>query len=226
MKLNKKLFYSLPILLGAYLIYRQFAIRKDGNSDAPLPTPPTPPSPTPLGTSSDYPLRKGSRNETVQALQTLLNTALKGQGKTLLTPDGIFGTKTETALFELTNNKSINSASEFESIKKQLTQTSELSSNLDWAWKLVDAYNSGLYNSLVVKSTIRLYKVQKNFLGVWITSSRPEIVTMPPRNYSLKDYALRAATNNGDLRIEITKGELAGMYLTEKGTNLKNIDIV
>lgn len=223
MKLNKKLFfYSLPILFGGYLIYRQFAVKKDGNSDAP--PPPTPPL-TPSSTSSDYPLKKGSRNETVQALQTLLNTALKGQGKTLLIADGIFGTKTETALFELTSKKSLNSASEFEYVKKQLTQTSDLSSKLDWAWKLVDAYNSGLYNSLVVKgSTIRLKKVQKNFLGLWV--SMGTTVTMPPNNYSLKDYALKSATNKGDLRIEITKGQLAGMYLTEDDTNIKNIDIV
>jgi len=219
MKLNKKLlYYSLPILFGGYLIYRQFAVKKDDNSDAkPPPLAPSPATPT---NSSDYPLKKGSNNETVRALQTLLNTALT----TRLIADGVFGTKTENALFQLTGKKSLNSTSEFESIKKQLAQTNELSSNLDWAWKLIGAYDSGLYNYLVVRSTIRLIKVQKNFLGQW--KSTQEIITMPPKNYSLKDYALRAATNVGDLRIEITNGQLAGMYLTEGSTNLKNIDIV
>ena len=218
MKLNKKLlYYSLPILFGGYLIYKQFA-KKDDNADA---KPPKPSPATPTNTnSSDYPLKKGSNNETVRALQTLLNTALT----TKLTTDGIFGTKTENALFQLTSKKSLNSPSEFESVKKQLVQTNELSSNLDWAWKLIDAYNSGLYNYLVVRSTIRLIKVQKNFLGQW--KSTQEIITMPPKNYSLNDYALRSATNKGDLRIEITNGQLAGMYLTESDTNLKNIDIV
>lgn len=221
MKLNKKLiYYSLPILIGGYLIYRQFAVKKDGNSDAP----PPPPQPTPSsGATSDFPLSKGSRNETVRALQILLNTALKAQGKTLLTPDTIFGTKTENALFALTGKKSISSQSEFDAVKRQLAATSELSSNLDWAWKLIDAYNSGLYRNLVVKSPIVLQKVQKNFQGLWVNSGGT--ITMPLKNYSLADYALRSATNQGDLRIEITNGALAGMYITVDGTNLKNLDI-
>lgn len=222
MKLNKKLFYSLPILLGAYLIYRQFASKKDANGDAP----PPPPAPTPYqGSTSDYPLRKGSRNDTVRALQTLLNTALQAQGKTLLVTDGIFGTKTENALFELTGNKSVKSSSEFEAVKKQLATTNQLSANMDWAWKLVDAYNSGKFTNLVVRyGTVTLNKVQKNFQGEWINTGKS--ITLPATNFNLKDYAIRSATNKGGLRIEITNGNLAGMYITADDTIITQFDIV
>ena len=69
-------------------------------------------------------------------------------------------------------------------------------------------------------------KVAKNFQGFWVNDGNNEI-QLPAHNYSLNDYAIRAVTKNGNLRIEITNGNLAGMYLTQDGINLKQtFDII
>lgn len=233
MKFNKKLiWYSLPILVGGFLIYKQFS---RGRKDVPQP-PQTGGGGSGTGTggsgtgtgggsSSAYPLRNGSKNSTVGSLQSLLNTALSCSGKTLLVVDNSFGSKTETALSSLTGKTSISNSTEFEAVKKQLASTCSKSSNLDWAWQLIAAQNTGKYSVLVVSQPIQISKVIKDFTGTWITATPRKDLMLNPRNYSLKDYVLRSATNNGALRIEITKGDLAGMYLTKDGSNLKSFNI-
>jgi hypothetical protein len=226
MKINKKLiWYSLPILLGGYLIYRQFRRGKDEGQDAPPPAPyvgggsgTTMPS-----VSGVYPLRKGSRNSTVGSLQTLLNTALKCQNKTLLVVDNIFGSKTEAALLDLAGKTSVTDSSDFERIKTNLSSACSLSANLDWAWKLIDAQNSGRYNSLMVRQPATFYKVVKDFTGKWVSASPYTELNLPVKsNYSLQDYVLRSATNDGRLRMEIMRGDFAGMWLSKAGIDIPN----
>jgi hypothetical protein len=232
MKFNKKLiWYSLPILVGGFLIYKQFS-RGSGKKDVPQP-PQTGGGGSGTGTggtgtggeSSAYPLRNGSKNSTVGSLQSLLNTALSCSGKTLLVVDNSFGSKTETALSSLTGKTSISNSAEFEAVKKQLASTCSKSSNLDWAWQLIAAQNTSKYSVLVVSQPIQISKVIKDFKGLWIPATPRKDLMLNPRNYSLKDYVLRSATTNGALRIEITKGDLAGMYLTKDGANLKSFNI-
>lgn len=230
MKFNKKLiWYSLPILVGGFLIYKQFNRGKLSGQDAPPPPPPAPPigggsgSGSGSSTSSTYPLRRGSKNSTVGSLQTLLNTALNCKGKTLLVVDNDFGGKTEAALLELTGKKSVDSESDFNSVKTKLASVCALSSNLDWAWKLVDAAKTGQFNNLVVNKTVVFYKVVKDFRGLWIPASPARELTLAPRNYSLKDYFIWSATTDGGLRMEVWReGDAKGMWITKNGTDLKS----
>lgn len=222
MKFNKKLiWYSLPILVGGFLIYKQFSKGKRRGEDVPLPPPPTPPSPnqSPRPTS-EYPLARGSKNGLVGSLQSLLNTALQCKGMALLTVDDNFGGKTESALKTLTGKTSVGSSSEFEAVKKQLGSICSLSGNLDWAWKLIEAQDTGKYKFLVVTKPVRLYKVMKDFRGLWIPTVPASEINLPVKsNYSLKDYVLKSATTDGSLRIEIAR---AGMYMTYESTDLKS----
>lgn len=59
----------------------------------------------------DYPLKKGSKNDTVKDLQSRLNKLGAG-----LNPDGDFGDKTEVALFKYTVKKIVNNQSELNAI--------------------------------------------------------------------------------------------------------------
>jgi hypothetical protein len=230
MKLNKKLiWYSLPVLLGGFLIYKQLSRGKQKGQDVPPPPPPIPPSTGGGGNSAPaatYPLKKGSKNSTVGSLQSLLNTALTCKGKTLLVVDSNFGTKTETALFELTGKKSVANEADFNSLKSQLASVCTLSQKLDWAWKLVDGAKSGKFTNLVVSKEIKLYKVKQDFLGKWVYDTPSYILTMTPRNYSMQDYFVRSATADGGLRIEVWRGENKGMWITQSGTDVTSIKMV
>lgn len=225
--MNKKLiWYSLPILVGGFLIYKQFSRGKKQGQDVPPPPPPTPtPDPTGGRSVSTYPLRKGSKNSTVGSLQSLLNTALACQNKTLLVVDDNFGSKTETALSSFTAKTSVANTTEFESIKKQLASACSKSSNLSWVWKLIDAQNTGKYSTLVVSQPIQFNKVVKDFRGLWIQAVPAAGLVLNPNNYSLKDFVLRSALTDGALRLEVMVGQFKGMWMSKAGSNLTTLNI-
>ena len=96
MNKKKMALYAIPIVIGVYLIYKQLikpaaTDKKDIN---PLVIPNISVEEV---VTTDFPLKKGSKNSTVNTLQALLNTELLRLGKPLLVVDGIFGTKTEMA---------------------------------------------------------------------------------------------------------------------------------
>jgi hypothetical protein len=123
---NQKLgLLSIPVLVGAYLIYRQFAKPKPKNiqqkknaiSEVKV-TPKTIPNPTP---SCSYPLKKGLYNcELVKQLQKALNSypdavvSRSGSNKVLgaLVEDGDFGAKTEEYLIAVTSTLAIDKGSD------------------------------------------------------------------------------------------------------------------
>lgn len=135
-KIDKRVWWSLPILLGAYLIYRQFSKKSVQQEVAPvakieeifqdLNTKPT--------YSSTYPLKNGSRDTgsplapmgLVVVLQKLINTrgyipsSSKLAPYTKLVEDGIFGKKTEEAVSYWTGKKSIDNESDLEALKDSL----------------------------------------------------------------------------------------------------------
>ena len=231
MKLNKKLiWYSLPVLLGGFLIYKQLSRGRQKGQDVPPPPPPIIPSTGGSGGGSvpaaTYPLKKGSKNSTVGSLQSLLNTALTCKGKTLLVVDSNFGAKTEAALFELTGKKTIENESDFNSVKSKLASLCTLTKNLDWGWKLVDAAKTGNFSNLVVSKEIKLYKVKKDVTGKWVYDSPAMILTLTPRNYSMQDYFVQSATADGGLRIEVWRRVNKGMWITQTGTDVTSINMV
>jgi peptidoglycan hydrolase-like protein with peptidoglycan-binding domain len=134
-KIDNRVWWALPILLGAYLIYRQFS-KGSVQEVAPvaeidkiyqdLNTKPT--------FSSTYPLKNGSRDTgsplapkgLVVVLQKLINTRgyIPSSSKlapfTKLVEDGIFGKKTEEAVNYWTGKKSVDNESDLEALKDAL----------------------------------------------------------------------------------------------------------
>jgi len=229
MKLSKTktiLIFGIPIAIGLYLIARQLIKPKAGDVRD-VPPPPPPPKSTGGGTSggtsggttSQFPLKKGSKNSLVGTLQALLNAC--GASPALAT-DNQFGSKTETALVALYGQSTVANQSGLDALRATCKNKSALSSNLDWAWKLIDAYNSDNFNnnSLVVLRPITLSRIKKNFQGQWKKTGMG--LDLPAHSYNLHDYALRSAMNNGTLRIEINTGANAGMYSTPEGINLSD----
>jgi hypothetical protein len=222
--MNKKaknaIIFGIPVLVGLYFIYKQFA--KPKASDKRDVIPPNPPSPEvipDIQTKSDFPLKKGSKNKSVGTLQSLLNTSDLVTKK--LDPDNNFGSLTEGALLTVYGKKQINDAADLNALRKKLSSLSEKSSNLDWAWKLIEAQNSSRYSNLTVSSPINLIAINKNFQGVWKPTGKQ--ITLPRSKYTLNDYVLQSALTDGTLRIEVNKGDLAGMYTTPVGANLSSI---
>jgi peptidoglycan hydrolase-like protein with peptidoglycan-binding domain len=141
LKINKKVWWSLPILLGGYLIYRQFAKSKtlivDTKDDAEIanggsytPTKPT--------YSSSYPLKNGSRDSgspknpkgLVVDLQKLINslggyTPKIGQYVSLpikLTEDGIYGSNTEWAVQQYIGKKTVDSDADLDILREKMIE--------------------------------------------------------------------------------------------------------
>jgi peptidoglycan hydrolase-like protein with peptidoglycan-binding domain len=121
--------YSLPILLGGYLIYRQFAKSKAAKSEPPKNLPPqhqTPTKPTQPTANDSFPLKKGSRDAgapyapsgRVVALQQMINIQGYNQDgvTTQLKEDGIFGTKTETAVMDWLGKNSVDNLDDWNEI--------------------------------------------------------------------------------------------------------------
>jgi hypothetical protein len=230
MKLSKQtqiIIFSVPILVGLYLIYKQFSNSKKSAPTADANNP----SENTNSTTNPYPLKKGSKNSNVSSLQSLLNTALTCQNQTLLVVDGNFGAKTEAALNTYFGKKSVENDGEFSLLQSKLSALCSLSKNLNRAWDLVDKQNSGGNSSMVVNSPISMYQVVKsdpfslNFDSTWKPVTPQNVINLGVHSYSLNDFKIVAATNAGNLRIQILNGDLAGMYITTDSTDLTNIDI-
>jgi hypothetical protein len=103
-KTKKRLLYSIPILIGVYLIYRQFAGKKVVSSEVEevanvIETPIAKLTKTIKNVivgNDNFPLKNGSRGSRVTDLQKKINLYSFGGNK--LAEDGIFGPKTEAAV--------------------------------------------------------------------------------------------------------------------------------
>ena len=141
-KIDKRVWWSLPILLGAYLIYRQFAKGKQPVVEPidqidPIINPTPTPTPKP-NYSSTYPLKNGSRDAgspknpkgLVVDLQRLINslggyTPKIGQYVSLpikLTEDGIYGNNTEWAVQQYIGKKSVDSEVDLDILRAKMVE--------------------------------------------------------------------------------------------------------
>jgi peptidoglycan hydrolase-like protein with peptidoglycan-binding domain len=129
--------YSIPVLVGVYLIYRQFSKAKVAKQEPPKDTPPQPKTPTlptqPTGKDS-FPLKNGSRDAgapyapagRVVALQKMINIKGYDSGENTMTSstrlkeDGIFGPKTEEAVFFWIDKKSVDNESDWNAIFRKV----------------------------------------------------------------------------------------------------------
>jgi hypothetical protein len=229
-KLQTTALVGVPILVGAYLIYRQLRKPKSsGISD--IPPPPNNnnnntvsngnggSTPAPVST---FPLRKGSKNATVGTLQGLLNTSDRVSPK--LVVDNDFGSKTEAALNTVYNKSQIDNQADLDALRSYLSQQSVLSNNLDWAWQIVDSANANPFGKLKVQGFLTIRGVSKNLQGQWVSNGTNEYLSAG--TYSLQQVAVRSAINNGGLRIEIMAnlyGLVPGMYLVDGDASLQQI---
>jgi len=132
-----KWLYAIPAVVGLYLIYLQIKKKKPSIKINEVVVPPN--VPTNTGGVSVYPLKKGSKNDTVKLLQGILNMSLpmpnpyiiSGGTINKLVVDGDFGSKTEAALNAIAGVKQINSASEFQSVITSVKNSSNYSDSND-----------------------------------------------------------------------------------------------
>jgi hypothetical protein len=147
-KIDKKVWWSLPILLGVYLIYRQFAKSKQPMVDPLAQVDPiikSKPSPSP-SYSSNYPLKKGSRdtgspknpNGLVVEIQELIN-AYGGYKPKIgayvslplkLTEDGIFGNNTEWAIEQYIGKKTIDSRADTLNLEQKMIEKQQQNNSI------------------------------------------------------------------------------------------------
>ena len=112
-KKTKLALFSIPILVGVYLIYRQF--RKSKGQPAPTisDNPITNVVQSVVSPKCDFPLKRGVNNcDKVSELQMVLNSFPQDFPNKPLVVDGDFGGKTEQALMSVFGKKSIDSAAE------------------------------------------------------------------------------------------------------------------
>jgi peptidoglycan hydrolase-like protein with peptidoglycan-binding domain len=139
-KIDKRVWWSLPILLGGYLIYRQFAKSNQPIVDPLAQVEPlikSTPSPSP-SYSSNYPLKKGSRdagspqnpNGLVVEIQQLIN-AYGGYKPKIgayvslplkLTEDGVYGSNTEWAIEQYIGKKTIDSRQDTINLEQKMIE--------------------------------------------------------------------------------------------------------
>jgi hypothetical protein len=140
-KKGKIALYSIPILIGVYLIYRQFAKSKAAKEEPVKPLPPNPITPTkptqPTGNDS-FPLHKGSRDAgapfapagRVVALQKMIN--IQGYNEkgvtTQLKEDGIFGPHTQTAVMDWLGKNTVDNEDDWNEIYKGVVEETKTSS--------------------------------------------------------------------------------------------------
>lgn len=130
-KKGKLALYAIPVVIGLYLIIKQFSKSKDAHSAPVKPTPPepnTPTKPTQKTANDEFPLHKGSRDAgapiapagRVLALQKMIN--IQGYNEngvtTQLVEDGIFGKHTETAVMDWLGKNTVDNNDDWNEIYK------------------------------------------------------------------------------------------------------------
>ena len=221
-----KIGFGIPVLVGVYLIFSQF-MKKSYPADAPPPQNPQKDSqPEASAANKDFPLKKGSKNDTVKSLQALL----KSTGATI-DVDGKFGNQTEGVLKTVYGKSQVDSLSDFRALENMLKSKSLLSSNLSWAWKLIEAFKTRntaslkFSTNLLAKKDLVLYGADKNFQGLWLKNGKK--LNMPKGKYVIADYEPQSALTDGSLRIYVNKGNFKGYWLTDKNIDLaSNLDLI
>jgi hypothetical protein len=207
---------SIPLIVGGFFIFK--ALKNDpkgkkdvppidenkGNGEVKTPAP------------SDFPLKKGSKNDYVGVLQTLLNT----MGEKLVI-DKAFGKLTEAALQRQFNLTQVDSKATLDGLKNRLTQTNVKAKNYDYGSKLTNAFKGGV-NYLVPLQDFQMNEVRKNVFGQWKDTALGVTLKRGVR-YNSDDYVIVTPMNTGQLRIQITKGDLAGFYLTPMDKDLSQL---
>lgn len=143
-KYKKGLLYGIPVLIGLYLIYKQFAKNKTSNIPSPIiKKPNTPNSPTSETGNDALPLKMGSKdpgaplNPTgrvveMQKLINYLGYVPEGANNYVkLVEDGIFGKKTEAALYFWIQKNTIDTQADYNYLFNMIHPTVPTYDNTD-----------------------------------------------------------------------------------------------
>jgi hypothetical protein len=124
-KIQKTALFSVPVLVGVYLIYRQFRKPKPIGKYVPPPTPMPIVTPDKITTICNYPLKKGVYNcELVKQVQWALNhipsTSYNSTANLVkyrpLAEDGDFGAKTEAVLKDFWGDGTVQNETEMNNL--------------------------------------------------------------------------------------------------------------
>lgn len=119
MNKNQKIIATLLGITGAYFVYKYFAQKKPvKTANQPIDTTPAKPEPP---TTDSFPLKKGSKGNTVKSVQEII---LKID-KSLLPKfgaDGDFGSETESAVFKLLGKKTIDAKRDINTLNSILNK--------------------------------------------------------------------------------------------------------
>jgi hypothetical protein len=128
-KKGKIALFSVPILIGVYLILKQFAKSKAAKEEPIKPIPPqpnTPTKPTQKTANDEFPLHKGSRDAgapiapagRVVALQRMINIEGYNENGSYikLSEDGIFGIHTQNAVMDWLGKNTVDNQDDWNEI--------------------------------------------------------------------------------------------------------------
>jgi hypothetical protein len=175
----------IPVLIGAYLIYRYLKKTKSTDYD-------TSPAPTKIFTTaaSDFPLQKGSRNELVKKLQAYLG----------VTADGIFGPKTEAALLAATGKTTVASAAELDTLLAKAAAKSKTDADVARAEKLVNDWKKG-GNLMAIAAGKAIQIIEDQYGALQPTGKEIELPVNQPMPRSV--VIPLSSTINGFLKFKV-----------------------
>jgi lysozyme family protein len=201
LKTKKTLLLVLPLVAGGILIY---AINRNKNKPSTKPNGQAKPA-TPPKTTSDFPIKVGSRGDKVKELQTAIG--FKGSDV-----DGIFGSDTLAALKDFAGISQVADQASLDQIKKKATGVS----NASLAENLLSQFQKGEV-AVYTRSKITIAKVQEDVNGALLNTGT--FITMAAsKTYNNSDYKLVGTTKLGNLELQITSGALAGLYVVDPNT--------
>jgi len=193
---------GLVAAIGTIMIIRYFKgknIAKNNTPDSGAGTPASKPI-----VSSAWPLKNGSRGDSVKQLQSLLGVSA----------DGIFGPITQAALLAQTGKTSIASQSEFNTIIAQLQNKPVISNNKARAQQLIDQWNAATFvyqRQLMATSKVIAYGVIEDAAGALLPNNK-NITLVANQKLNRNDYKPVGVTTQGFLRIQVMNGDLKGLY--------------
>lgn len=213
-KTKKAILLSLPLIIGGGLIYAMNRKVKKDTTPVNASDEDQKPSEIPVNTkpaivTPEFPLQKGSKGEKVKELQSAIGAS---------PVDGIFGSGTETKLFSFAGVKVVQDQDQLDTIKKKAIGVS----NQVRADSLVRKFKAGGVALMCVKDCDMQKFVQDSFGA--ITYLKTYLPLKAGKVYNNQDYQLIGSSKMGNLQVQITRGELAGLWAVDpNNVTLTNI---
>lgn len=152
--------------------------------------------------SSSFPLKKGSKNSKVAELQKLIGVAA----------DGVFGSQTEAALVAKAGITSVSNQAELDKLKKTATNAINSSRGSE----LLTQFLTGKYSIMALVPSVYI-QVVEDYAGA-LNPTGKGISFKAGKYVSKDDYKLVKVTKSGNVLMQVTKGDLQGLYSVDPST--------